>query len=159
MIGVGRIYRATFSKVAVTAAQDLFEIVAPSDAAVALLGWGVSQSSDVGDAAEEILNLLVKSGQTTSGSGGSSVTPAPNCLGDAAFGGTVEANNTTKATAGTIVTHDSRGANVRVGVDVVYTPEDMKILSPGARMTIELVDAPGDSLTMSGYVVFAEIGG
>jgi hypothetical protein len=80
-------------------------------------------------------------------------------LGDAAFGGTVEANNTTKASTGTIVTHDSKAINLRTGCDVIYTPEARKVLSPSARMTIELVDAPGDEITASGYVVFEEVGG
>ena len=156
---MGRMYRASFSKVSVTAAQDLFEIVAPADAVVVLHGFRFSQSTDVGDAAEEILNIAVKTGATTSGSGGSSVTPVPSSLGDAAFGGTVEANNTTKASNGTIVMHDPVGMNVRVGVDVVYTPEERIVLSPSARMTIELIDAPTDALTMSGVAVFEEIGG
>lgn len=156
---MGRMYRGTFSAVAITVAQDLFEIVAPADAVVLLHGWGFSQSSDVGDAAEEMATVLVKSGQTTSGSGGSSVTPVPHALGDAAFGGTTEANNTTKATTGTIVTHDVRNVNLRVGVDVVYTPEDRIVLSPSARMTIELLGAPADSITASGYYVIEELGG
>ncbi len=156
---LGRMYRATFSKVAVTAAQDLFEVVAPSDAAVIIHGFNFGQSSDVGDAAEELLNIAVKSGQTTSGSGGSTPTPVPNSLGDAAFGGTVEANNTTKASAGTIVTHDVREMNVRVGIDVIYAPEDRKVISPGTRATIELIDAPADSLTMSGALILEEVGG
>lgn len=156
---IGRIYRAIFSKVSVTAAQDLFEIVAPADSAVILLGWGFGQSSDVGDAAEELLNIAVKTGQTTSGSGGSTPTPVPTSLGDAAFGGTCEANNTTKASSGTIVTHDPREMNVRMGIDVMYQPEERITLSPSARMTIELIDAPADALTMSGYAVFAEVGG
>jgi hypothetical protein len=156
---LGRVYRSYFSKVAVTAAQDLFEIVSPADSTVALLGWGIGQSSDLGDAAEEILNIAVKSGQTVSGSGGSSPTVNPNSLGDAAFGGTVEANNTTKANTGTIATHDVREVNIRTGLDVYYIPEDIKLLSPSARLTLELIDAPADSLTMSGYIIFAEIGG
>lgn len=156
---LGRKYTATFSKVTVTAAQDLFEVNAPADAVVVILGWGFSQSSDVGDAAEEILNILVKTGATTSGSGGTTPTAVPRQLGDAAFGGTVEANNTTKATSGTIVVHDSQGMNVRTGVDRLYIPEDQIVVSPSGRLTIELVDAPTDALVMSGYVSFAEIGG
>lgn len=155
----GRMYRTTFSKVAVTAAQDLFEVTGPSDAVTRIHGWGIGQSSDVKDAEEEILNIALKSGATTSGSGGTTPTPVPNSLGDVAYGGTVEANNTTKATSGTIVMHDPREVNVRVGIDVLYEPEDRKDLSPSARLTLELIDAPVDSLTMSGYIIFEEIGG
>jgi len=156
---LGRIYTAAFSSVAVTAQQDFFEIVAPSDAAVMFMAFHVSQSTDVGDAEEEGLAIIIKSGQTTSGSGGTSVTPTPKSLGDAAFGGTVEANNTTKASAGTIVTHEPFNWNIRVPLDLVLTPEEWKPLTPSARMTVELATTPADSITMSGWVVFSEIGG
>lgn len=156
---IGRTYTVQFNGVAVTAQQDLFEINAPADAVVELLEFHVSQSSDVGDAQEEGLSILFKSGQTVSGSGGSAPTAVPLSLGDAAFGGTVEVNNTTKANTGTIVTHDAINWNIRVPLDVIFTPETCKPLSPSARMTIELATTPADSLTMSGYAVFREIGG
>lgn len=154
-----RMYTVQFSGVAVTVQQDFFEIVAPADAVVVLHDFHLSQSSDVGDAAEEGLSILVKSGQTTSGSGGSAPTAVPLSLGDVAFGGTTEVNNTTKASLGTIVTHQSLNWNVRVPLDVIFTPETRKPLSPSARMTIELATTPVDSLTVSGWATFEEIGG
>jgi hypothetical protein len=158
-MALGRMYRATFSKVAVTAAQDLFEVNAPSDSVVIIHGFKISQSSDVGDAQEEILNLLMKKGATTSGSGGTTPTASPNQTGTPAYGGTVEANNTTKATSGSIITNGSDGPNVRIGKDVIFTPEDRIVLSPSERFTLELVDAPADSLTVSGEITFEELGG
>lgn len=56
---MGRMYSATFELVAATAAQDLFEINAPADASVVVHGVWLSQSSDVGDAASEMLNILI----------------------------------------------------------------------------------------------------
>ena len=159
MSAIGRMYRAPFAAVTVSAAQDLFEIVAPSDAVVELVGFQVGQTSDYGDAAAEGLAILVKTGATTSGSGGSSVTPTPGEKGSPAFGGTVEANNTTKASGGTIVTHLSRVLNIQAGLDVMLTPEETVVLSPSERMTIELVAAPADALTMNGEAIFREIGG
>ena len=64
---MGRLYTAQFSAVAVSAAQDLFEIVAPSDAIVKIHNIRLGQTSDVGDAAEEILLIKLNSGATTSG--------------------------------------------------------------------------------------------
>src|SRR3990167_685774 len=58
---MGRMYSATFDQVAVTAAQDLFEINAPADAAVIVHGFEISQSSEFGDAADEQLILLAAS--------------------------------------------------------------------------------------------------
>lgn len=156
---IGRTYTVQFNGVAVTAQQDFFEIVAPADAVVELLEFHLSQSTEVGDAMEEGLSVLLKSGSTTSGSGGSSPTAVPLSLGDAAFGGTTEVNNTTKATTGTIVTHAAWNWNIRVPLDVIFTPETCKVLSPSARMTIELGTTPADSITVSGYAVFREIGG
>ena len=43
---MGRVYTASFSAVAITAAQDLFEIVAPADARVRLLEIDLGQRSD-----------------------------------------------------------------------------------------------------------------
>lgn len=153
----GRKYRASFTSVAVSAAQDLFELVAASGKTVAIHGWGFSQTSDVGDAAEEILPITLKRGASSSGSGGASVTPIPKGITDAAFGGTCERNNTSQAASGTIVTVDSKSMNVRVGIDVIYTPEQRPILTGGERCVLD-IPAPADSLTMSGYLEFEEIG-
>lgn len=155
----GRTYTVQFNGVAATAQQDFFEIVAPSDAAVEILEFHLSQSTEVGDAQEEGLSVLFKSGSTTSGSGGSAPTPVPLSLGDAAFGGTTEVNNTTKAQNGTIVTHGAWAWNVRAPLDIIFTPETTKILSPSARATVELGTTPADSITVNGYIVFREIGG
>lgn len=155
---MGRIYTAQFNGVAVTAAQDLFELVAPSDAILIIHELDISQTSDVGDAAEELLLVTLKSGATTSGSGGSSVTPVPKELGDAAFGGTCEANNTTAAADGTIVTHRATAWNVRAPLSIIWTPETRPVISPSRRWVCS-IPAPADSLTMNGTIVFEEIGG
>lgn len=151
-------YTVQFNNVAVTAQQDFIEVTAASTKPLVLVAFGISQLSDTGDAAEEGLSILIKSGQTTSGSGGSSYTPVPTDPTFAAAGFVAEINNTTKATAGTIVTHYAYSWNVRVGQDNIL-PDPMTImLSAGRRMTIELATTPADSLTCSGYAVFQEIG-
>ena len=156
---MGRKYTVQFSGVAATVQQDLFEIVAPADGVVIVHDISISNLTEVGDAAEEMLLLQLKSGQTTSGSGGTTPTPVPIELGDAAFGGTTEANNTTKATAGTIVTHFSETWNVRQPFLKIYTPETRPVLSPSRRATLELATTPADSITLSGTITIEEIGG
>lgn len=156
---MGRMYTAVFNNVAITAIQDLFELVAPADAIVVLHDIHLSQNTDVGDAAEEILRIELTSGHTSSGSAGSAPTAIPLAFGDAAFGGTVEVNNTTQASAGTIVTHYVWNWNIRVGFDKVFTPETRPILSPSRRLCLELPAAPADSVTASGSITFEEIGG
>ncbi len=109
---MGRIYSATFEEVAVTTIQDLFELVAPADAAVVIHGLIISQSSDAGDTESEQLHVLIHRG-TATGSGGTSVTASPMSVGDVAFGGTVEANNTTQSVEGTFI--HSEAFNVMAG--------------------------------------------
>lgn len=155
---MGRIYTANFSGVAVSAQQDLFELVAPATGIVVVHQIELGQTSDMGDAQEEGLLILLKSGQTVSGSGGSTLTPVPLLFGDAAFAGTAEANNTTKANTGTIVTHYAWTWNVRGDFVRLFTPETRPILAPSRRMTLELATTPADALTVSGSIVFEEIG-
>jgi len=149
-------YSAVFEEVAVSAVQDLFEINAPSDAVVLVHGLVISQSSDAGDSESEQLNVLIHRG-STSGSGGSTPTATPMEVGNAAFGGTVEANNTSQSTEGTHVHAES--FNVMAGMQVWWTPETRPVISPSGRLIVELQTAPADALTMSGTIYFEEIGG
>ena len=153
---MGRIYSASFEEVAVSAAQDLFEITAPADSSVIIHSVTITQSSDAGDSQAEMLPILIHRG-TTSGSGGSTPTPNPYALGDAAAGTTVEANNTTQGTEGTIL--HAEAFNVQIGFYYLPPPEDRIIVSPSDILHIELQSAPADALTMNGTVVFEEIGG
>jgi hypothetical protein len=155
---MGMMYAATFGAVAVTAAQDAFEIVAPSTKCVVIHEIALEQSSDAGDAQAELLRVQAIRGFTTSGSGGSSVTPAPLENGSAAAGSTVEANNTTVATTGTTATLFDRAFNVQIGFFWQPTPECRVVLSPSQRLVVR-IPAPADSLTMHGTMIFEEIGG
>lgn len=161
---MGRFYTATFKSTAVTAAQDLFEIAAPTDAVVIVHEFGLFQTTELGDAAEEQLLLTTNRGvgTVTSGSGGASVTPQPISDGDTAFGGTVERNNTTIMAVGTGTLEtdlEVMAWNIRMPFQKIYTPETRPVISPGNRWTIELESAPADSITMHGYVIFEEVGG
>lgn len=154
-----RAYDIPIAPTAITAQVDLWEIVAPADAVVEILSIELGQTTEVGDAQEEQLSILVKRGQTTSGSGGSSATPQPAEFGDAAFGGTAEILNTTKATAGTITTHRAPSWNVRAGYVYIWTPETPIKLSPSQRGTVELASTPADSITVCGTATVRETGG
>jgi hypothetical protein len=154
---MARIYTAQFNGVAVTAQQDFFELVAPSTGAVLIHAIELSQTTEVGDAEEEGLLILLKSGQTTSGSGGSTPASVPLAFGDAAAGAVVEANNTTKATAGTIVTHAAWAWNVRGDFVKIFTPEMRPIVRASRRLTVELATTPADSITLHGTLWFEEL--
>jgi hypothetical protein len=158
---MGRLYSISFVDVAVTAAQDLFEILAPADAVMILHALSISQSSDAGDAESEQLTCSVRrvTGAPTSGSGGSTPTPAPLEQGDAAAGITAEANNTTQLSGGTNTVLWVEAFNVMAGFIFAPTPEMRPVISPSTRLLVELENAPADSLTMSGTLIVEEIGG
>lgn len=154
---MARIYTVPFTAVTISAAQDLIEINMASTKSGRLISFYFGQSSDAGDAEDEMLRYSIITAHSTSGSGGSSVTPQPNDPGDAAFAGTAEANNTTPATGGSPITRKSDTFNVRAGL--AYRPhrdEQIKI-PPSGRLVINLT-APADAITGSGYAVIEEEG-
>jgi hypothetical protein len=155
---MARQYSVSFTSVAATAAQDLFEITAATGKPVRINGWCISQSTEIKDAEEEGLSILVRRGSsaTTSGSGGTSATPALQDSADSAAGATVEVNNTTRMSGGTITTLEALNWNVRAPFLMIYTPEMKPRITPGDRLTIELATAPADSVTISGTVWFQE---
>lgn len=152
-----RMYVAEFENVGVTASQDFFEIGPAANRPVYLHEMGLFQSSDVGDAAEELLRVKVIRGHTTSGAGGTTSTPAPMDANDAASGVTsVEVNNTTVASAGTAVDLWAGTFNVRVGLEKIWTPETRPRVQNALLLVVRLMAAPADSLTMNGYIYFSE---
>lgn len=151
---MNRIYTASFSAVAVSAAQDVFEIVAPSNARVTIRKVVIGQYSDFADAEAEILSVKIIRGHTTSGSGGSSVTPTGPNSSSPLSGSTVERNNTTVATtSGTDVYADVM--NVAAGWYYEPLPEERISISGGERLVVRIT-APADALTMNGTIVFEE---
>ncbi len=162
-MSLGRMYKAIFDAVSVTVEQDLFEILAPTDAVVIVHSIDIGQELDAGDAEAEMLSWKVVRGEgsVTTGSGGTTPTARPVHKGDAAFGGTVKVNNTTKMAVGTgaLVDLGARTFNVQIGLFNQWAPDEREVISPGDRLTIELAKAPVDPLTMSGTIVFEELGG
>lgn len=153
-------YTAVFKAIAVTAAQDLFEVLAATGKPITVHGFAVTQTSDVGDAAEEMLLLTTNRGvgSVTSGSGGASVTAQPIDDNDTAFGGTIDRNNTTimAVGTGTLEELEAHAMNVRVPYVFWYTPEMRPYIAPGNRWTLELETTPADSLTMNGTLWLEE---
>lgn len=151
------LYSAIFDNVTVSAAQDLFEIVAPSTGTVAIHAIFIGQSSDAGDAQAESLRILLTRGHTVSGSGGSSPSIQKfDASRDASSGATVEANNTTAAnTSGVNILADT--FNIAIGWQFLPTPEMRPRLAASQRFTVNLPAAPADALTMSGTIIWEEL--
>lgn len=154
-----RVYTVEFEATAVTAQVDFFELTPADDKPVEILGLFLSQSSDTGDAAEEILRYRVIRGHTTGGSGGSAPTPRPVNRSDAAAGFAAETLNTTIASAGTGVNLHSDTFNVRSGLQL-WLPDTCEWSASQGDTTIvvRLMAAPADSLTMSGTLYVRELG-
>lgn len=158
---MGRFYAVSFSGVTVSAAQDLFELVAPGNAAarIRLHSLSVVQTSDVAAADSEVLRVTVKrsTSASTSGSGGSSATPVPLESGDPAATFAAEVNNTTQVTGGTTVTLCETGFNVLAGMDwSLPIPPDRKPSAVNGERLVVSITAPADALTMSGTVIVEE---
>ena len=155
---MGRVYTVQFENVAVTALQDLFEITPADDKPVKLLGLFLSQSSEIGDAQEEMMRIQVIRGYTSSGSGGSAPTPVPVDPNTAAAGFTAEVNNTTVATTGTAVILHSESFNERTGLAMWWTPETCPIASQAnTTIVVRLLANPADSVTMNGTLYVEEL--
>lgn len=160
---LGMMYTGQTNGVAVTTQIDFFELLAPADCCVIIRQIELTQSTELGDAQEEELSILIKRGvgTVTSGSGGTTPTPSKTQSGFAAAGSTLEANNTTKMATGTgtITTLWASTWNVRAPWLWLPTPEFNIVLSPSERLTVELGTTPADSITMNTLIVFEELGG
>lgn len=157
---MGRFYSIPFTAVAVSAAQDLFEVLAATGKPFYLHEIVVGQSSDYGDAAAEGLTISIKkaTGSYTSGSGGSTPTPVKHATNDAAAGPTPECNNTTQAAAGSgaLTTIRSDAFNIQGGFQYMPTPEQRILFLP-AEACVVSITAPADAVTMSGTLVIEEL--
>ena len=157
-------YQAPFSGVtwAATTALDFFEVLAASGKPVKIHGFVLFQTSDIGDAAEEIIRLEEVRGFSTVASGSGGTTPTIYALerNNATAGAVVEANNTTRLAVGTgtIQTTGQRGWNIRIPLEVIYTPEMRPTINPGEYWSIGMTNAgPVDALTGSGCIWFEEL--
>lgn len=148
------VFTVSFSAVAVTAAQDLFELTAPAGYKLEIIDVRFGQVSDVGDAAAEQLAVNFTRGKA-SGSGGTAPTPVPVRDDGRAAGTTAEVNNTTPGAGGTVVLSDV----FNIAAPYLYRPGEAEriTIAPGGRIGIGIT-VPADSLTMYGTVTFAEIG-
>lgn len=155
---MSRVYAVTFENVTVSAAQDFFEISPADDKPVRLLGLLLSQSSDTGDSAEELLRVKVIRGHTSSGSVGTAPTPVPVDAIDTAAGFTAEVNNTTIASSGTTVDLFAYQFNIRAGLEFFWTPETAPHCSQAqTTIVVRLMAAPADALTMAGTLYVEEV--
>lgn len=156
---MGRMYTVHLAPTAITVAADLVELTPADDKPICIHGFRVYQTTDLGDAAEEIIGLAWVRGNATTGSGGNaSVAVSPKNAIDTAAGCGAETANTTAASAGTAVTLYSTGWNVRAPLEVVFTPEQRIYCSQAQTLLVlRMLAAPADSLTIGCSVDLEEV--
>lgn len=149
------IYSAPMDALAVTTATDLFHLTATADSVVYLHALNLCQTTDLGDAAEEVLRIGVYIG-VTGGSGGTAATEVKyNSQDIAAVTGVVLMNNSSISTGGTLL--DVIGWNIRVPLEKIWTPETRIRCDAGEDpIAFRLLAAPADSVTISGSLVWEE---
>lgn len=156
-----RIYSVVFVGVSVAAQQDLFEITPADDKPLAIIGLtldNVGIAADAGDAQEEILQVNIIRGFTTSGSAGSAPTPTPLSTNDTASGFTSEVNNTTVANTGTSATLWAGGWNTRIGLREFWAEEYwFYVGQPSTTAVVRLASTPSDAFLASGTLWVAEL--
>lgn len=158
-MAAGRQYAVTWdAATAVTTAIDIFEILPADDKPVYLDELTVWQTSDFKDAEEEILQIQVINGYTTSGSGGAAGTVGRLFPGEGAASFTAECRNTTVATTGTAYIVHADGWNVRAPYIWTPTPDWAPFGSQAAPLYVRLPVAPTDSLTMNAMIKVREMG-
>jgi len=149
------IYAATFAAIAVTAAQDVWEIATPATTRGRLREVRIGQYSDVGDAAAELISVQIIRGYTTTGSGGASVTPVNLRPWSRAAVCTVKRNNTTVAQDGTGSVLFSDTFNIASGLWYRPAESEMIYLDASQRLVVRIT-APADELSMNSTLVFEE---
>lgn len=149
-----RLYTVSFSAQSIANASgdyDLFELTPADDRPIELYGLHLAVTSELGDAAEEWLNLNIISDYTSTGNG-SSTTPRPLDSRDSAAGFTAETVGATVANTGTPITLFAGGFNVRAGFDWGPVPEGYgyRIDQADTMLVVRMTAAVTDDVTMSG---------
>jgi len=154
---MARPYVIQFNNIAVTAAQDLFNIAATSGMAFVLHQFELNSESS-SSAAE--LRVVIKrmTATVTNGSGGSVATISALASTDAAATVTGRTNDTTRATtSGSTTNLFPFGWNVLNGLLFCPPPEIRPTFGVSQNLLIGLETAPAASTTMDGYIVIEEL--
>lgn len=155
---MARTYRVTFSKVSVSAAQDLLQIKGASNKVLRILRQWVNTPKDAALPAAQMLSIRSRFLPATVTDGnGTSVTPAKVDQGDAAATFTAIRNSTTQATTNnTAVVEFEGGDHIYSGHEHVFSRPP--IVTPSTSFVFELTDAPSGTVLLSGGVEVEEIG-
>ena len=150
---MGRLYSASFTEVAVSAQQDLFQIEANTVPAI-IHAVFLSQSSDVGDSESEGLSILIRRVTDTVTN---DIAEVALDGGDAAANADLAINEITELTTGARTIH-AEDWNILTPFTYLPTPELRPVVQVGNAIVVNLNTTPADAITMSGTLYFEEIG-
>jgi hypothetical protein len=145
-----RCYTVNLTPTAIAVATtDLIAVLAATDFPIKVRAIRIWQTSDFGDAQDEVVTINLVRGNTTVGSGGpGAFTPIRKVRTDAAASFTARTADTTAASAGTPETPYSTGWNVRNPLEVIF-PDEMMVGTHGNQfLVLRFGAAPVDSLTI-----------
>ncbi len=143
----------SFTEVAVTAQQDLFQVEALTTP-IKILAIYLSQSNIVGDAAEEGLSILIR---RATDAVTNDVAEALLDLGSSALLADLAINETTELVTGTEIIH-SEVWNIRMPFMWLPTPEMQIVVPIGDAVVVNLNTTPAGSTTMSGTIYLSQEG-
>lgn len=149
------IHSAPMDALAFTTATDVFEFTVPSTARARIHQIDLHQTTDLGDAAEEVLRIGLYRG-ATAGSTGTALTETTYVdSNDGAATVAVVANRGTASTGGTLL--GIIGWNIRIPLQYIWTPEARPVFEVSTVGTFRLLAAPADSVTISGTLLWEEL--
>jgi hypothetical protein len=139
------LYTVTDDAVAVTGAIDVVEVTVAAETPVLVHLLSVLQTTDLGDAAEEVIRIGFLRG-VTAGSGGTAATENGNTNGAPTATAAATTFRTTASTGGTRIR--SHGWNIRIPLQIEYVPEWRPKVDAGEDpYSYRLLAAPTDSIT------------
>ena len=149
-----RIIVVRFAPTSVSAKTDLWEITAAADRPVEIVGWTLFQTTDLGDANEEVLELTIERG-VTAGSGGTASTEIDyGARGESTPDTAINHLVTTAHTGGTIIF--SKGWNIRIPEEFWLPPELYAYFDAATDPTTVTMSAPADAITVGGTIFLRE---
>lgn len=153
---MGYLYSAPMEALAFTTATDVFEFSVGAGRPVILHMMELSGSApDVGDAQEEILHIGLYRAATAGATGTALTEAAYTDTENPAVETAVVANRGTASTGGTLI--QVLGWNVRIPTQWIWTPEMRPEFAISTVGTFRLKEAPADSITLSGTLVWEEL--
>jgi len=150
---MGRFYAYTVTAASVSAASDLAEFTAATDRPFRIWNVRIWQTTDLGDANEEVLEATIQRG-VTAGSGGASVTLV-SLDRETSADTTAAGIRTTAHTGGTVVYR--WGWNIRIPDDLWFTPETAPTFDAATDPVTISLPAPADAITVGCSVLIEEL--